>query len=199
MLRKIQILKGYGIFGGLRLCVDVLVSMIMFGRGVLIRRPFYIKKYGTIKFGKGFSSGPGFICDALLPESKIEIGANVKINHNVHIGCIDHVKLGDDVLIASGVYISDHSHGSFKGLDQSDPRLPPNNHALSFSNIHIEDRVWIGERVTILPGVRIGEGAILGAGCIVSNDVEAFTIVVGIPAKAIKKYNMEKNMWEAVH
>ena len=58
---------------------------------------------------------------------------------------------------------------------------------MEFHPIHIEDKVWLGANVTILPGVTIGEGAIVAAGAVVTKDVPPRTIVGGIPAKIIKK------------
>lgn len=58
---------------------------------------------------------------------------------------------------------------------------------MEFHPIHIEDKVWLGANVTILPGVTIGEGAIVAAGAVVTKDVPPRTIVGGIPAKFIKK------------
>ena len=58
---------------------------------------------------------------------------------------------------------------------------------MEFRPIHIENKVWLGANVTILPGVTIGEGAIVAAGAVVTKDVAARTIVGGIPAKVIKK------------
>ncbi|MEE1149502.1 MAG: DapH/DapD/GlmU-related protein, partial [Methanobrevibacter sp.] len=55
------------------------------------------------------------------------------------------------------------------------------------SPVHIKDKAWIGSNATILPGVTIGEGAIVAAGAVVTKDVMAKTIVGGVPAKLIKK------------
>ena len=53
--------------------------------------------------------------------------------------------------------------------------------------IYIEDKAWLGSNVTILPGIRIGEGAIVAAGAVVTKDVPAGSVVGGVPAKVIKK------------
>ena len=58
---------------------------------------------------------------------------------------------------------------------------------MTFKPIHIEDKVWLGANVTILPGVTIGEGAIVAAGAVVTKDVESRTVVGGVPARFIKK------------
>lgn len=58
---------------------------------------------------------------------------------------------------------------------------------MSFKPIYIGKNVWIGAHATILPGVKVGDGAIIAAGAVVTKDVTANTIVGGVPAKEIKK------------
>ena len=126
----------------------------------------------------------------------IEIGKNVMAYHNLHIGAIDSVTIGGDVLIASGVYISDHSHGDYSSNNlQSSPLTPPVTRPLTSKPIVIGDNVWIGEKVSILPGVTIGDGVIIGAGSIVTKNVPSYTIAAGIPAVVIKTYNFEEGAW----
>ncbi|ELQ2337068.1 hypothetical protein QTG67_003159 [Vibrio vulnificus] len=99
------------------------------------------------------------------------MGSNVSINYNCHIACINHIKIGDNVLIASRVYISDHSHGK---ADYSDIYVPPSKRKIvSKGPVIIEDDVWIGEAVSVLPGVTIGRGAIIGANSVVAKDIPA--------------------------
>jgi lipopolysaccharide O-acetyltransferase len=66
------------------------------------------------------------------------------------------------------------------------------------SPVVIDDNVWIGEGVVILPGITIGKGAIVGANSVVTKNVSAYTIVVGAPAKVIKKYNFNTKHWERI-
>ncbi|MBE3654118.1 hypothetical protein BOO93_15850 [Vibrio navarrensis] len=115
----------------------------------------------------------------------VVIGSNVSINYNCHIACINHIKIGDNVLIASRVYISDHSHGK---TDFSDIYVPPSKREIvSKGPVIIEDDVWIGEAVSVLPGVTIGRGAIIGANSVVTKDIPAYCVAAGVPAKVIKQ------------
>ena len=64
--------------------------------------------------------------------------------------------------------------------------------------VHINDNVWCGDRVIVLPGVTIGEGTIIGAGSIVTRDIPPYCIAAGNPARVIKKWNKGKTVWETV-
>jgi lipopolysaccharide O-acetyltransferase len=99
------------------------------------------------------------------------------------------------VLIASGVFISDHNHGAYSGPSVSSPLVPPAERPLQVLPVVIEDDVWIGEQVCILPGVRVGKGAIVGAGAIVTKSLPPYTIAVGAPAKVIKRFDFDANAW----
>lgn len=116
---------------------------------------------------------------------KITIGNNVCIQSDCHISAINSVEIGDNVLMASFVYISDHQHGM---LDYSDIRsTPPILRNLSSKGpVRIGNGVWIGEKATILPGVTIGECSIIGANSVVTKDIPPYCIACGNPAKVIK-------------
>lgn len=68
---------------------------------------------------------------------------------------------------------------------------------LSCKNVIIDDGCWIGEKVCILPGVRIGKKSIIGAGAIVTKSIPDYSIAVGNPARVIKYYNFDKKRWES--
>lgn len=115
---------------------------------------------------------------------EIIIGNNVCFNTDVHIGAINKVWIGDNVLIASRVYISDHSHGE---ITSEALKLPPGQRALfSKGPVVIENNVWIGEGVSILPAVVIGENSIIGANSVVTKSVPPNSIAAGNPARVIK-------------
>lgn len=117
---------------------------------------------------------------------QIYIGDNVSINYDVHIGAINKIIIGNNVLIASKVFITDHFHGD---TSENTLKIPPSQRKLySKGEIVIEDNVWIGEGVAIMPGVHIGHNSIIGANSVVTHDIEPFSIVVGSPANLIKQY-----------
>lgn len=160
------------------------------GRGALIRHPRKIIGGRHITLGSGFDAFPGLRIEAFdrhLDKQfspRITIGDRVSINYDCHIGCVNEITIGNDVLLASRVYISDHSHGS---PDYHDIDVPPSaRKVFSKGPVIIEDGAWIGEGACILPGVRVGRHAIVGANAVVSRDVPPYTIVGGVPARVIK-------------
>ena len=110
-----------------------------------------------------------------------------------HIGCLNKIVIGDNVMLGSRVLIEDHSHGTADDID-----IPVAKRTLhSKGPIIIEDNVWIGEKVTICPGVHIGDGAIIGANSVVTHDIPDYCVAVGSPAKVVKSYNFQKKCWES--
>lgn len=197
----ITTLLKYGLYGFFHLTLDIILTKIIFGKEVrIVRRPFHIRGKKYIEYNKQLTCGPGLRLDAFPckknNEACITFGINVQINDYVHIGAINKVTIGNNVLIASKVFITDHNHGSYGNNDlHSSPEIPPEQREEPSSPVIIEDNVWIGEFVSILPGVTIGKGSIIGAMTLVNKDIPPFSIAVGVPAKVIKKYDFEEKKW----
>jgi galactoside O-acetyltransferase len=124
--------------------------------------------------------------------TKILIGDRTFIGSSTTISVAEQVSIGDDVLISWGVNIVDHnSHAiSFSKrkndvLDWKKGKKDWLNVAIS--PVNIGNKVWIGSNSIILKGVTIGEGSIIGAGAVVTNDVPPWTIVAGNPARVIRE------------
>ncbi len=116
---------------------------------------------------------------------KINIGNNVIFNSDCHLGCINEIRIGNNVLVASRVFITDHFHGNSDGSDISTP--PAFRELTSKGPVIIDDNVWIGEGVVILPGVTIGKNCIIGANSVVNKCFSDNSVIAGVPAKLIKK------------
>ena len=116
----------------------------------------------------------------------LQIGNNFALNSNSQIGASGGgIVIGDNVMIGPNCILraADHKH---ERVD-----IPMRDQGHVGGKILIEDDVWIGANCTILKNVRVGKGAIVAAGCVVTKDVDPYTIVGGVPNKLIKKRNYE--------
>jgi galactoside O-acetyltransferase len=177
--------------------IAILFKRFLFSihRGSLYLHKFgYLPPSGTVvegvenlKVGKKFSFGIDceFYCQSHNERGngRISIGDNVSLNSRVSINasCGGNIIIGNDVLVGPGVIMRASNHA------YNDRTRPIREQGHVPDKIIIEDNVWIGAGAIILPGVHIKKGAIVGAGAVVSKDVEANTIFAGVPAKFIKE------------
>ena len=161
---------------------------------IRVQAPVVIKGAKHITIGKSFVANRNLRLQAITDymgihyNPCINIGNNVTVNPNCHIAALKKITIGDNVLIASNVFISDHSHGR---SDFSDIATPPALRQLdSKGEICIGNNVWIGQNVTILANVNIGDNVIIGANTVITKDIPANSIVVGNPARVIRSINI---------
>lgn len=168
----------------------------------LIRFPFDMRGRKYIDFGDNLTTGKGCRIEAFSSDKSVvmHFGHSVQLNDYVHICAMQNVTIGNNVLMASRIYISDNSHGGYKGTtNDSSPDTPPSQREYLTAEVIIEDNVWLGEGVVVLPGVTIGKGSVVGANSVVSKSIPQFAIAVGQPAKVVKKYNFDSKQWEKVY
>lgn len=103
-----------------------------------------------------------------------EMGDHCNIGDRAEIHVAERITLGCNVIIAWDCVLMDHDYHCLEGRERVRP-------------VVIEDDVWIGCRVIILPGVRVGRGAVIGAGSVVTDDVPPATLVAGNPARVIRQ------------
>ena len=118
---------------------------------------------------------------------RVKIGASTTINRDCRFFPLFFhkdvtIQIGSHVAVAAGVSFIAAGH------DYTSRYLPD-----TAASISVGDWVWIGANATILPGVSIGEGAVIGAGSVVTRDVPAWTIAVGVPAKVTKQRVLEED------
>jgi acetyltransferase-like isoleucine patch superfamily enzyme len=160
------------------------------GTGFSITKNSFFKGMDCIEIGENFNSLNNLRIECwesykdISFNPKLTIGDNVVINFNVHIACINHIKIGNNVLFASNIFITDHFHGDTQKVKFEIP--PVKRDLFSKGPVIIEDNVWIGENVSIMPNVTIGKGSIIGANSVVTKSFRANSIIGGIPAKIIK-------------
>lgn len=112
----------------------------------------------------------------------IHLGKNVFINADCKFQDQGGITIGDNALIGHNVVLATLNH-------EEDPNKRGN---LIAAPINIGKNVWIGSNATILPGITVGDGAIIAAGAVVTKDVEAESIVAGVPAKFIRKVKKDE-------
>ena len=120
----------------------------------------------------------------------ITIGDGTSIEQCSHIIAADKLVIGKGVTISAFVYIADVGHGT------SVPGMDVMKQPMVVKKTEICDGSFIGMGARIMPGVRVGKGAIIGANAVVTHSVPDYTVVAGVPAKPIKKYNPETKEWE---
>lgn len=154
--------------------------------------PNQLKGLRRVYIGKGTSIGKGVILTAWEQYGEnhysptIKIGENCNIGQYNHISAINNITIGNNVLTGRYVYISDNSHGKSEVSEQNIP--PIRRQLYSKGSVIIGHNVWIGENVCVLAGVRIGNGAIIGANAVVTHDVPPHSVAVGVPAKVVKTF-----------
>jgi acetyltransferase-like isoleucine patch superfamily enzyme len=112
-------------------------------------------------------------------EARVQIGCHTFMGRGVELDVSRHVSIGDHVLIGPGVFITDHNHNI-----AADQRI--DEQGCSAARVIIGNDVWLGAHVIVLPGVTIGNGAVIGAGAVVTKDVPGYAVCVGVPAKVIR-------------
>lgn len=120
----------------------------------------------------------------------LEIGEGSALGDFIHIVAVREIIIEENVTIANKVYISDNLHS------YEDINTPIINQPIKFiEKVRIGSGSWIGENVCII-GASIGKHVVVGANSVVTQDIPDFTVVSGNPARVIRKYNFEKNIWE---
>lgn len=168
---------------------SAVVHVRQFVNGIILRRYFLDKKKVKIETGVSFSGGKradigaySFIgSNCLLGPAFERMGGFCSVGMDVIIGPNTHsLQL---VSSSSAIYSYD-SHLEFNGKKK--PQSAEIKSSLNSEKVVIGNDVWIGARAIILPGVKVGDGAVIGAGAIVTKDVEPYAIVGGNPARFIR-------------
>lgn len=172
-----------------------IITKIFFNKARLIRRPVYIRGKKSIAGGKKLTTGYACRFDLSGIEKTLFIGDNCEFGDMTHIVAYKKVEIGNNVLIASKCFISDTNHGCYNWDVQSSPYTSPKTRELNSDVTRIGDNVWIGENVVILAGTLIGDGCIIGANSVLKGKYGKNEIIVGAPAKAVKKWDEISNKW----
>jgi maltose O-acetyltransferase len=139
-------------------------------------------KYRSVRF---LSLGEGCLYKSLSSNfsnaNKISLGNNVHIGPGAMLDGAGGITVGDGSILAPEVNVFSRSHN----FDDNVQALPFDN-VMLVAPVHIGRFVWIGTRVIVLPGVSIGDGAVIGAGAVVSKDIPSYAVAVGNPARVVR-------------
>lgn len=138
-----------------------------------------------ITFGRGTTFRNHF--QAMIEgDGHIIIGADCFFNHGCSVNSLEEVTIGNGTIFGENSHVYDHNH-KFRHAEDS---IKSQGYAVS--PVHIGNHVWIGTNVVILKGVTIGDNAVIGAGCVVEEDVPADSIVTAGLALRIEKSSLIK-------
>lgn len=120
----------------------------------------------------------------------LRIGKNTDIGINSRISVAQNITFGESCLLGPNVYVADHDH-SYKDINK--PIKDQGAHCEG--SITIGDGTWIGINAVIVGPIQIGKNCVIGANAVVTKDIPDYSVVVGVPAKIIKQYDLEKKEW----
>ena len=138
-----------------------------------VRHLFYRKVMG-LRIGRSSSIAMGCFLTGFATGWSIRIGDNSAVNRRCYLDGRRGIEIGNNVNVSPEVYIVTFTH---------DPQSP--TFACKGGPVVIDDHAWIGARAILMPGVHVGEGAVVGAGAVVTHDVAPYSIVGGAPARPI--------------
>ena len=138
---------------------------------------FFVQISGSCELGREVVFGRNVVLDV---RGKLEIRNHCYLNDHVRLICHESISIGDNVLFGAYVSLYDHDHA-----------YQMNKGVLEFSGyntspVQIGSNVWIGEKVTVLKGVHIGDNVIIGAGSVVTGNIPSNVMAAGNPCKIIK-------------
>ena len=164
------------------------------GRGTFLFSPFRIDGAEGIEMGANTVLQRGgllYCCGVEGIPASLKIGKDCVFGYNNHIAAVRDVVIGDYVLTANNVYISDNLH------DYKDTSMPIMHQPVRFKReVAIGDGCWIGENACII-GARIGKNCVIGANAVVTRDIPDYSVAAGIPAVVIRQFDSQLHEWVA--
>jgi acetyltransferase-like isoleucine patch superfamily enzyme len=149
---------------------------------VLMRQVEIPRNYQDIEIGSGAALDRGVVLLCTGPADgsiRLRIGPDTYINRHTMLDATVSLEIGAHCAIGPGCYLTDHDHGL-------DPSLPPLGQPMLSAPTHLGNEVWLGANVVVLKGVTIGDSAVVGAGSVVTKDIPAGAVAVGVPARVVR-------------
>ena len=157
-------------------------GLVFFGRDLQLQ----VGKRGKLRFGRFAWIGDG--TKIRCHEGVVEIGAKTVMGQECTISAYQHVRIGEECVIADRVMLIDFDHGVVE-VDR-----PIRLQGIYKRDVRVGNNVWIGYGACILRGVRVGDNAIVGTNAVVTKDVPANAVVAGIPARVIRMREAPKEL-----
>jgi acetyltransferase-like isoleucine patch superfamily enzyme len=162
-------------------------SFASFGAASVLFPPVRLAGVEGVSIGSGVYVGAGCWLQGRMTEAgdgvaapALRIGNRVSISGYATLSAFESVVIEDDVLIAAGVYVCDHTHAIAGSLPVRDQGIT------GIAAVRIGRGAWIGQNSVIMPGVSVGSGAVVGANSVVTSDVPARSVAAGSPARVIR-------------
>jgi len=150
------------------------------GRGALVGKGTRVDRPWTVALGDRCQLEPGVWIKVVADSARVTIGDYTFLGRRVEIDASTSVSIGNHVLVAPGVFVTDHAHRI-----AAEARI--GDQGCVAGPVVVEDDAWLGAQSVILPGVRIGRGAVVGAGAVVTHDVPPGAVVAGVPARVLRQ------------
>jgi acetyltransferase-like isoleucine patch superfamily enzyme len=164
---------------------------------VYLPRRLINKKF--IEIGRNCRIGKGVVLEPITINGQQRFSPKIFFGNDVYVGrycqiySIDSIRIEDGCVLSEYVYLSDSAHGF-----NPDAGLIMQQDLVSKGPIHIGENTFIGYGVAIMPGVSLGRNCIVGMRSVVTRSFPDFSMIVGSPARIIKKYCQEKKEWISI-
>lgn len=170
-----------------------------YGKKSIIKKPIRIKGRRYISIGCNVNILNGLRIEAvsvwndILFNPHIIIGNNVSIGQNAHVISAEKLKIGNDVTISGNVFITDIDH-DYMNINKNILKQD-----LIIRHTEIGDGCFIGYGAAIQAGTILGKHCIVGTNAVVRGKFDDYSVIVGVPAKTVKKFNIQNNTWEKIN
>lgn len=163
------------------------------GKTSYLGKPLFIERKKSLFIGNKVRIYPGLRVEIPDKESKISFGNNISIGQNFHIVSYkDNLQIGEGTTISGNVFISNVDHGNeVIGVSAL-------NQKLHKRKTKIGNNCFIGYGAVILPGTILGDNCIVGANAVVKGNYPNNSMIVGVPGRIIKRYDLETNKWKKI-
>lgn len=179
-----------------QLLLRQMTRLKFYRQGSSLGRPSVLRNPQYLKIGRGVSIKQGYRIECYESFANVKLNPLFVLGDGVIIGpgftgfVADKVEIKADTIIAGNVTIISENHGIDPESD-----IPYHAQPLTTGPVEIGKGCWIGQNVSVLPNVTIGDKCIIGCNSVVTKNIPSFSIAVGAPAEVIKQYDFKQHKW----